>query len=120
MLLFSIIQVLFPTALPYSFIPSHLFAVHGLFIAANNIHLFAVCMLFIAVKTIIICLLLLLSPVRMGLLGKLPALPSISTLSRASSYKRCHPSTLRSQTPVYTIPVLSDETFIVIKAMIHR
>jgi len=58
MLLFSIIQVLFPTVLPYSFIPSHLFAVHGLFIAANNSHLFAVCMLFIAVKTIIICLLL--------------------------------------------------------------
>jgi hypothetical protein len=58
MLLFSIIQVLFPTVLPYSFIPSHLFAVHGLFIAANNSHMFAVCMLFIAVKTIIICLLL--------------------------------------------------------------
>jgi hypothetical protein len=58
MLLFSIIQVLFPTVLPYSFIPSHLFAVHGLFIAANNSHLFAACMLFIAVKTIIICLLL--------------------------------------------------------------
>ena len=49
MLLFSIIQVLFPTVLPYSFIPSHLFAVHGLFIAANISHLFAVCMLFIAV-----------------------------------------------------------------------
>jgi hypothetical protein len=58
MLLFSIIQVLFPPVLPYSFIPSHLFAVNGLIIAANNIHLFAVCMLFIAVKTIIICLLL--------------------------------------------------------------
>jgi hypothetical protein len=58
MLLFSIIQVLFATVLPYSFIPSHLFAVHGLFIAANNSDLFAVCMLFIAVKTIIIRLLL--------------------------------------------------------------
>jgi hypothetical protein len=56
---------LFPVMLLYSFIPtissfipSHLFAGHGLFIAANNSHLFAVCMLFIAVKTIIICLLL--------------------------------------------------------------
>jgi hypothetical protein len=58
MLLFSIIQVLFPTVLPYSFIPGHLFAVHGLFITVNNSHLFAVCRLFIAVKTIIICLLL--------------------------------------------------------------
>jgi hypothetical protein len=48
---------LFPTVLPYSFIPRHLFAVHGLFIAANTSHLFAVCRLFIAVKTIIICLL---------------------------------------------------------------
>ena len=36
-------QVLFPTVLPYSFFPGHLFAVCGLFIA---------------VKTIIVCLLL--------------------------------------------------------------
>ncbi len=58
MLLFGIIQVLFPTVLPYSFIPGHLFAVHGLFIVVKNSNLFAVCRLFIAVKTIIICLLL--------------------------------------------------------------
>jgi hypothetical protein len=58
MLLFSIIQVLSPTVLPYIFIPGHLFAVPGLFIAVNNSNLFAVCRLFIVVKTIIICLLL--------------------------------------------------------------
>jgi hypothetical protein len=84
-------QVLFPTVLPYSFFPGHLFAVCGLFIAVsrqNNYHLFAV---------------VWLSPVRMGPLGKPPVLPSTSTLSRASSRTRSHPSTLRTPTPVYKI-----------------
>ncbi len=99
-------QVLFPSVLLYSFITSHLFAVRGLFIAVNNSHLFAVCGLFIAVKTIIIFFSVVqLSPVRMGPLGKPPALPSTSTLSRASSHMRSHPSTLQTPTPLYTIRV---------------
>jgi hypothetical protein len=41
MLLFSIIQVLFPTVLPYSFIPGLLFAVHKLFITVPRRLFFA-------------------------------------------------------------------------------
>jgi hypothetical protein len=55
----------------------------------------------------------------MGPLGKPLALPSTSTLYRASSHMRSHPSTLRTPVPVYTIRVWSYATFIV-EAMINR
>jgi hypothetical protein len=44
---------------------------------------------------------LLGSAVRLGPLGKPPALPSTSAPSRGSSHTRSHPTTLRTPTPVY-------------------
>jgi hypothetical protein len=62
----------------------------------------------------------LAQPSENGTTWKPPVLPSTSTLSRASSRTRSHPSTLRTPTPVYTIWVWSYATFVVIEAMINR
>jgi hypothetical protein len=60
------------------------------------------------------CMLVRLSPERMGPLGKPPALPTAT--SRTSSRTGSHPST---PTAVYTIRVWSYATFIVIEAVIN-